>query len=87
LIIRFSIVNARILSQQALTTPRWSPNVDAEQGGAVGIFDKAIDKVEEFVGDAREKTGLAPDDESQISRDTDPSRSNIAPTDDSLKDS
>jgi hypothetical protein len=53
----------------------------------MGIFDKAIDKVEELVGDAREKTGLAPDDESKISRDTDPSRANVSPADDSLKES
>jgi hypothetical protein len=53
----------------------------------MGIFDKAMDKLEESVGGAREKIGLAPDDESQISRDAHPDRSNVTPTDDSLKDS
>jgi hypothetical protein len=52
----------------------------------MGIFDKAIDKVEESAGQAREKVGLEPDDESQVASETDPSRPNITHTDDTVKD-
>lgn len=52
----------------------------------MGIFDKAVDKVEKSVGEAREKTGLAPDDETQIPSDTDTNKANDAPTDETLKD-
>ena len=52
----------------------------------MGIFDKAIDKIEESVSKAREKTGLESDDQSQTMNNTDSGKVNIPPTDDTVKD-
>ena len=60
--------------------------MDAKQGGIMGIFDKAIDKIEESVSKAREKTGLESDDQSQTMNNTDSGKVNIPPTDDTVKD-
>jgi hypothetical protein len=48
------------------------------------MFDKAMDKVEQSVGDAREKTGLEPDNESEAA-ETDSTRTSVPQADDKIK--
>jgi hypothetical protein len=86
LIIWFNAVSLWIPLKQAPTTPRWGPDVNSGQGDKMGIFDKAIDKIEQSFGGAREKAGLEPDDESQVASETDPSSVNSTQADDTVKD-
>lgn len=56
---------------------------------SMSTFDKAaraIDKVEESVGVAREKTGLGPDDQSAVASETDTSGTSTTHADDTIKD-
>jgi hypothetical protein len=54
----------------------------------MSIFDKtkkAMDKVEESIGEAREKAGLAPDHEPEVSSETDPGKASTPQADDTSR--
>jgi hypothetical protein len=55
----------------------------------MSTFDKAakaIDKAEESISEAREKSGLGPDDQSEVTSETDMSGASTTHTDDTIKD-
>ena len=55
----------------------------------MSIYDKAkkaMDKVEESVGEAREKAGLAPDPEPEVRSETEAGTAGPTQADDTIKD-
>lgn len=53
----------------------------------MSTFDKAVDKIEQSVGETREKIGLAPGNAPEVGSETDPNKASVTQPDDKIKES